>query len=115
MGMKCFFFWSAKNPEGTPSIRGQFSFNYRIFFLRIECLYNFENGASKILLHYFSLNTCFLGSFRPIACKIGSLSSVIWLYHVNWELGVECVQSVALWNDSGRDKGPKNMVSVKCI
>ena len=43
------FFWSAKNPEGTPSTRGQFSFNYRIFFFRMACLYIFENGASKIL------------------------------------------------------------------
>ena len=72
-------------------------------------------GPQKFCYTFFHYNTCFLGSFRPIACKIGSLSSVIWLYHVKWELGVECVQSGALWNDSGRDKGPKNMVSVKCI
>ena len=72
-------------------------------------------GPQKFCYTFFHYNTCFLGSFRPRACKIGSLSSVIWLYHVKWELGVECVQSVALWNDSGRDKGPKNMVSVKCI
>ena len=72
-------------------------------------------GPQKFCYTFFHYNTCFLGSFRPIACRIGSLSSVIWLYHVKWGLGVECEQSGALWNDSGRDKRPKNMVSVKCI
>ena len=72
-------------------------------------------GPQKFCYTFFHYNTCFLGSFRPIACKIGSLSSVMWLYHVKWELGVECVQSGALWNDLGRNKGLENKVSVKCF
>ena len=35
--------------------------------------------------------------------------------HVKWELGVECVQSGALWNVLGRSEGLKNEVSVKSI